>query len=391
MDYVQIGDYIEINGVTVRSGESISPSGAVGTGNRGAGYAYYEVAYGGNKLTLNGYTFNNTASKSRGVGAYTDLTIHVTGSNSSITTGAYNGIEVEGNLTFTGTKKLNVTSNSHAVRTTGNATLSGGDLDLYSHNNCGLYALGNVTLSSGAVVLYSNAGSALQAKAFTINGGSLQSTGWFPGIVVESLTVNGGSVIAKTNNTGSQCAVRTNALSCAAGMTAKGSANNDGTNLRTITKTDLPSCKYVKISGTPVTTHTVTFKVGTTTVSTKTVNHGSTVTAPADPSQTGYTFLGWYTGSGTKFSFSTAITDDITLTAKFEKNTVPEVLPGDMDNDGDKDTDDAVYLLLHVMFGETDYPIVNPDKDMNNDGKIDTDDAVYLLLHVMFGAVDYPI
>ena len=69
----------------------------------------------------------------------------------------------------------------------------------------------------------------------------------------------------------------------------------------------------------------------------------------------------------------------------------PDVLPGDMDGDGNKDTDDAVYLLLHTMFGETDYPVANPDKDMNNDGKVDTDDAVYLLLHVMFGAEDYPI
>jgi len=69
----------------------------------------------------------------------------------------------------------------------------------------------------------------------------------------------------------------------------------------------------------------------------------------------------------------------------------PDVLPGDMDGDGDKDTDDAVYLLLNVMFGDGDYPITNPDKDMDNDGKVDTDDAVYLLLHVMFGAEDYPI
>lgn len=32
-------------------------------------------------------------------------------------------------------------------------------------------------------------------------------------------------------------------------------------------------------------------------------------------------------------------------------------VPGDMDGDGDKDTDDAVYLLLNVMFGDEDYPL----------------------------------
>ena len=71
--------------------------------------------------------------------------------------------------------------------------------------------------------------------------------------------------------------------------------------------------------------------------------------------------------------------------------TASAALPGDMDGDGDKDTDDAVYLLLNVMFGATDYPIANPDKDLNNDSKVNTDDAVYLLLHVMFGEEDYPI
>ena len=64
---------------------------------------------------------------------------------------------------------------------------------------------------------------------------------------------------------------------------------------------------------------------------------------------------------------------------------------GDMNGDGKLDTNDAVYLLLNVMFGDGDYPITNPDQDMNNDGKVDTNDAVYLLLHVMFGAEDYPI
>ena len=65
-------------------------------------------------------------------------------------------------------------------------------------------------------------------------------------------------------------------------------------------------------------THTVTFKVGTSAVDTKTVESGKTVTAPADPSQTGKKFLGWYTDGGTKFDFTTPITGDITLTAKFE-------------------------------------------------------------------------
>lgn len=66
--------------------------------------------------------------------------------------------------------------------------------------------------------------------------------------------------------------------------------------------------------------------------------------------------------------------------------------PGDVDADGDADTDDAVYLLLHVMFGDEDYPVGDGVlTDFNDDSKLDTDDAVYLLLHVMFGQEDYPL
>lgn len=67
-------------------------------------------------------------------------------------------------------------------------------------------------------------------------------------------------------------------------------------------------------------------------------------------------------------------------------------LLGDMDSSGKLTTDDAVYLLLHVMFGSTDYPLpAGTFTDFDRNGKTDTDDTVYLLLHVMFGSGDYPI
>ena len=66
--------------------------------------------------------------------------------------------------------------------------------------------------------------------------------------------------------------------------------------------------------------------------------------------------------------------------------------PGDMNADDELTTQDAVYLLLSIMFGDEDYPIpAGMDLDMNDDGQVTTQDAVYLLLHVMFGAEDYPI
>lgn len=54
-------------------------------------------------------------------------------------------------------------------------------------------------------------------------------------------------------------------------------------------------------------------------VTTKLVNKGSRVTAPAAPTKEGYTFAGWML-NGKTFNFNTAIYDSITLTASWIKN-----------------------------------------------------------------------
>ena len=69
------------------------------------------------------------------------------------------------------------------------------------------------------------------------------------------------------------------------------------------------------------------------------------------------------------------------------------VLPGndgDVDENGEVNTDDAIYLLYNVMFGDEDYP-VNQECDFDGNGTVNTDDAIYLLYHVMFGGEDYPL
>lgn len=65
-------------------------------------------------------------------------------------------------------------------------------------------------------------------------------------------------------------------------------------------------------------------------------------------------------------------------------------ISGDVDNNGEVNTDDAIYLLYNVMFGSEDYP-VNQYCDFDGNGTVNTDDAIYLLYHVMFGGEDYPL
>ncbi len=52
------------------------------------------------------------------------------------------------------------------------------------------------------------------------------------------------------------------------------------------------------------------------------VVYGSTATAPTAPTRTGHTFAGWYSDPGliTAFSFTTAITAELTLYAKWTIN-----------------------------------------------------------------------
>lgn len=70
------------------------------------------------------------------------------------------------------------------------------------------------------------------------------------------------------------------------------------------------------------TTYTVTFVTGTSDViSLITVKSGTTIYNPGNLTREGYDFKGWYNGNS-QFNFSTPITSDLTLTAKWEKADV---------------------------------------------------------------------
>lgn len=80
-----------------------------------------------------------------------------------------------------------------------------------------------------------------------------------------------------------------------------------------------------------------------------------------------------------------AVSEGLTVTtSKFA--FVPS---GDTNGDGALSAADAVYLMNHVIFGNTDYHI-NKDCDFDGDGYVTSDDATYLLYHILFGE-EYPL
>ena len=58
---------------------------------------------------------------------------------------------------------------------------------------------------------------------------------------------------------------------------------------------------------------------GGTSVSTKSVEKGTAIEKPTDPTRAGYEFVGWFTEADETFDFSTPITTDITLYAKWKE------------------------------------------------------------------------
>jgi len=71
-------------------------------------------------------------------------------------------------------------------------------------------------------------------------------------------------------------------------------------------------------------------------------------------------------------------------------NTAPKTVTvlGDMNGDGEVNTDDAIYLLRHALMPGN-YPI-SQSGDVNGDKEVNTDDAIYLLRHALMPD-NYPL
>ena len=209
-DYIQIGKYIEIAGKTVKSGYSIKNDGTVVSGNAGAGSAYYVSEYAGNTLTLNGFNCT-TGSSVRGIEAFSDVTIKVTG-NSTVTTAGYHGIFATGNVAFTGSNALTVNSGSY-----------------------GLKAIGNVTVTDVTLTLDSSSITALSTDGdVTVNSGFLKAFGYHNGIYADKVDIKGGNLIANSSFNGTDSnyyAVNSASFTYASDLYVAGSASSGTTGM----------------------------------------------------------------------------------------------------------------------------------------------------------------
>lgn len=289
----------ETNGTkTVNGGVIYGGTGSIGTSVYGGG-VYVE---GGGTFTVNGGNIVGcTASatfQARGGGVFVAEKGTFTMSGGSIagctTVGGYSyggGIYNEGTVNLSGTAEIR---DCHAKDSDGETAFGGG----ISDNGEAFQISGNVritgcTASGGgtdAVSMYT--GSVISGGTFD---GSVQNTGTisggtFNGRVVNSKMITDGIFNGEVVND--------------YGTITGGTFNGVVTNYSTITEG--------AISGI-----IVTYQVNGAHYATQIVPSGSAAIKPVDLAKPGYSFDGWYTSDGAQWNFATAVTENITLTARW--------------------------------------------------------------------------
>lgn len=259
----------EQNGTkTVKGGVIYGGTGSsIGTSVYGGGV--YVV--GGGRFTMEGGNIvgctASTTFQARGGGVFVAEKGTFTMSGGSIagctTVGGRSyggGIYNEGTMTLSGTAEIR---DCHAKDSDGDAAFGGGISDN-----------GEASEISGDVRITGCTASGGGTDAVSMDTGSVISGGTFDGSVQNTGTISGGTF------------------------------NGVVTNYSTITEG--------AISGI-----IVTYQVNGAHYATQIVPSGSTAIKPVDLAKPGYSFDGWYTSDGAQWNFATAVTENITLTARW--------------------------------------------------------------------------
>ena len=290
----------ETNGTkTVKGGVIYGGTGSsIGTSVYGGG-VYVE---GGGTFTVNGGNIVGcTASatfQARGGGVYVDGDGTFTMSGGSIagctTVGGYSyggGIYNEGTVNLSGTAEIR---DCHAKDSDGETAFGGG----ISDNGEAFQISGNVRITGCTA---SGGGT----DAVSMDTGSVISGGTFDGSVQNTGTISGGTFNGRVVNSKMITdGIFNGEVVNDYGTISGGTFNGVVTNYSTITEG--------AISGI-----IVTYQVNGAHYATQIVPSGSTAIKPVDLAKPGYSFDGWYTSDGAQWNFATAVTENITLTARW--------------------------------------------------------------------------
>ena len=316
----------EQNGTkTVNGGVIYGGTGSIGTSVYGGG-VYVE---GGGTFTVNGGNIVGcTASgtfQARGGGVFVAEKGTFTMSGGSIagctTVGGYSyggGIYNEGTVNLSGTAEIR---DCHAKDSDGDAAYGGG----ISDSGRAFQISGNVritgcTASGGgtdAMSMYT--GSVISGGTFD---GSVQNTGTisggtFNGRVVNSNMITNGTFNGEVvNDYGTISGGTFNGRVVNSNMITNGTFNGEVVNdYGTITGGTFYGS--IKDPGNKISGVTVTYKDGDNEYAKQVLPSGAPATRPDDLAKHGYTFDGWYTSDGAQWDFTTAVTENITLTARW--------------------------------------------------------------------------
>ena len=290
----------ETNGTkTVNGGVIYGGTGSsIGTSVYGGG-VYVE---GGGQFTMEGGNIVGcTASatfQARGGGVFVADRGTFTMSGGSIagctTVGGYSyggGIYNEGTVNLSGTAEIR---DCHAKDSDGETAFGGG----ISDNGEAFQISGNVRITGCTA---SGGGT----DAVSMDTGSVISGGTFDGSVQNTGTISGGTFNGRVVNSNMITdGIFNGEVVNDYGTISGGTFNGVVTNYSTITEG--------AISGI-----IVTYQVNGAHYATQIVPSGSAAIKPVDLAKPGYSFDGWYTSDGAQWNFTTAVTENITLTARW--------------------------------------------------------------------------
>ena len=275
-----------------------------GTGSSIGTYVYGGGVYvvGGGRFTMEGGNIvgctASTTFQARGGGVFVAEKGTFTMSGGSIagctTVGGLSyggGIYNEGTMTLSGTAEIR---DCHAKDSDGETAFGGG----ISDNGEAFQISGNVRITGCTA---SGGGT----DAVSMDTGSVISGGTFDGSVQNTGTISGGTFNGRVVNSKMITdGIFNGEVVNDYGTISGGTFNGVVTNYSTITEG--------AISGI-----TVTYKANGGIYATQIVPSGSAAIKPVDLAKPGYSFDGWYTSDGAQWDFTTPVTENITLTARW--------------------------------------------------------------------------